>query len=247
MSTMKVMMTIAFALVAGVGTVGAAEKAKEKETGKKAEVEKGDKNKAAKEEKFGEAEEKNAKKTSARAKKLPRKAPSYSNWMQAKRIAEACEQPVLAIITLDGNEDCQHFRRKVMLRQEFAKEFAPANLVIYSYKLEVMKEKTRRGAPSKAKSASKPDLEALRKSEKPIVTKLMGEGRNRRKFPIVVLLSHKDGRELADLSGCNTDSVFKWMDEVGGELKSAKYDVTITPKLQKMIDADKKKQAKNGK
>ena len=220
---------------AGAGKKGAAAKGAEK---------KGAEQKAA--EKKGSAfgdDADSGKKSAARAKKLPKKQAMYFNWQQAKRVAMEYEQPVIAFISLDGDESCQKVRRFSILRPEFLKMFAPDNVVLYQYKVELLKERTR-GNRNK-KPAAKPDKESIRKSEKSFVEGLMG-GRSWT-FPKLVLVSPKDGTLISDLGGLKMDSASEWIESLKSELEGARYKVTISPKLQKLIDADKKRRARSAK
>lgn len=212
---------------------GASKPAAKAETRKDAAKEKGGKG-----ETFGDDVEER-KPVARRAKKLPRKSSVYYNWHQAQAIALAWEQPVLAFIALDGDEACQKVRRYALLKPEFLKLFAPENVVLYQSKVEVLRERNRRRGGGDKKSAGKPDKESIRKSEKSFIEGLMGS-RNWT-FPKLVLVSPKDGQLISDLGGLKMDTPFDWIDGLKRELENAKYKVTIPPKLQKLIDADKKR------
>lgn len=171
-------------------------------------------------------------------KKKIKKLPEYKDPEQAMQVAEALEQPVLAFIEVQGDKNCNKVRLGTVARQEFLKEFAPANVVYFHFVIPAVKEKPQGGRKPDKNAPAKPDLNALKIEVRAVISRFLGQNPY---YPVMALVE-PSGRVLdAGLAPDPEDmNLGSFVSSLKNAMEMGKYPVTITPRLQKAIDKEAK-------
>ena len=176
-------------------------------------------------------------------KRRPKKGAVYQHWAQAEQMAKAWDQPVVAIIEIDGDKAASKIRMKTFGAREFA-EFTDANFVFYHCKIPQKVEKTRRGrrVPVKKDAPLKPDYDQLKKEDSVIVSRINGTTRAPA-YPILAVISPEGGVKYSMPLQESEVTLTKFYEELKSVFEENKWPLETTKKFQKALDADAKAKA----
>ena len=183
-------------------------------------------------------------------KKRPKKDPKgYTNWDKAVEIAEAWEQPVFVFLELKGDKVSGRVKTQIFGNRDckFIEEFVNPNAVYYHYAVPQVEVKQQRGRNnSKAKDEPpKPDMAAIKASERAMVTRFASGGGKMASLPVVAVVAPGGGRMLGTVTYEDGPTGFgEFVEGLRKAMESGGYKVSVGPKVQKRIDADAKKAAK---
>lgn len=175
----------------------------------------------------------------------PKKKDEYSNFIEAKRVAEAWECPIVVLVTLQGSKPSAKINNSYFMKPDLKKELFLPNAVFCRISVPQKQQKgARRQNGDKKDPPVIPDLESLRADAQQAVREVScPDGRMRAvkesDFPLLAVLSHQ-GRLLQNCTPSSDGStpLKELVKMVEGAMKSGKYEVVVSPKMQKIIDKD---------
>lgn len=172
-------------------------------------------------------------------KRRPRKEKEYRDWDKVLAHAEAWEQPVIVLVTLSGDKKSNLVKQALFSRAELFKDVMQPNCLFYSVTVPKVREKrNNRGNSSGERPLPRPNWEAMRGK-----AGIARQACEKTGFPAVVLCSHT-GRIVAPVSVASSGPVLgSFVEALKGAFSLGKYEFTVTPRLQKMLDREAKKVA----
>ena len=175
--------------------------------------------------------------------KRPKKKLEYNSIVEVKEVARRCECPIVALITLSGSKDSNKIKNSYFSRPEIKKELFLPNAVFCSFNVPSRVQKPRRNDPVRETKII-PMLEQLRPDYQAMLSMALNGNVSRLKeshFPLVAVVTPV-GKVLGfiSLDPNGSTPLEEFANQFSSLLKSGKYPVEITPKMQKMIDKDKK-------
>lgn len=171
-------------------------------------------------------------------KKKVKKLPEYKDPELAMQVAEELEQPILAFIEVQGDKNCNKVRLGTVGRPEFIKEFVPANFVYFHFVIPAVKAKQQGGKKPDKNAPAKPDLNALKPEVKAVISRFLGQSPY---FPVITLMEYS-GRVLDPALAPDPEEIQfgNFVGAIKNAMENAQYAVTITPRLQKVLDKEAK-------
>ena len=189
--------------------------------------------------KAGDAQEEKTKSV-----KRPKKKLEYISAVEAKAAAEAWECPVVVLVTLQGSKDSAKIVNNYFMKPDLKKEFFLPNAVFCRINVPQLVDKRRRPAQDKKDPPVLPDLERLKPELLAAVKDITSSGATPRRltendFPQLAVLSHT-GKLLQNCTPSPDGStpLKELVKVMEGAMKSGKYEVVVSPKMQKVIDKD---------
>lgn len=183
-------------------------------------------------------------KTAAEKKvKRPKKKLEYNSIPEVREVARLWECPIVALVTLAGSKNSNRLKNSYFSKQEIKKELFLPNAVYCSFNVPSRVQKPRRNDPVREVKII-PMFEELRPDYQAMLGMALNgktNGLKEQHFPVVAVLT-PIGKLLGFISldpGGSTP-IEELVNQFSSLLKSAKYPVEITPKMQKIIDKDKK-------
>ncbi|MBO5643196.1 MAG: hypothetical protein J6S51_04235 [Kiritimatiellae bacterium] len=175
--------------------------------------------------------------------KRPKKKLEYNSVQEVREVAKLWECPVVALITLAGSKNSNKLKNSYFSRPELKKELFLPNAVFCSFNVPSRVQKPRRNDPIREVKIL-PMLEEMRQDYQVLLgMALDGKTHSLKEshFPIVAVLTPV-GKLLGfiSLDPGGTTPLEELVNQFSSLLKSGKYPVEITPKMQKIIDKDKK-------
>lgn len=174
-------------------------------------------------------------------KKLPKK-PIYKKYKEAKKVAEANNEPIL-LFMLKDDEPSKFIEQKLMKFAPFLKDFAQKNIVVMLIKLK-----------SDSKNNNKVSLKTLKEDELKLIEnfgvnealskQLAAKDKDKKlnpsdaiNYPAVVFIAPDGARELFrcpkyDVRG----GVGVWLSNVVDGFRTAGLEPVISPKLEKLLE-----------
>lgn len=175
------------------------------------------------------------------------KKPEYVLWTEASDAAKKSERPVFVYIEFTPEKRCGKLKQAVLAKEEF-KALMKDNVVFYSVKVPVFRDKQQRGRNNN-KAAPKPDVDSIRKSEVEIVKRFLNSGdANDRlgdradEYPLFYLVA-ADGKVVDQLVAPDVEEkpVASLVESLKTAMEKGKFCYVENSKIQKLIKTEQKK------
>ncbi len=184
--------------------------------------------------------------TPAQLKARKMKKPVYMKAVEALKVAEDANQPILLFFLVDRDPVSDFLRQKVITNKLFRDELAKQNFVLLTVKIK----------PEQPKGREKPkkiDLKGMKDAELKLIQNFgldekankqaMANGQPERtyvdlsNYPAVIGLSPDGAKHLFRMGRYDKDGgMGVWISTVADTLRSAGFEPVVSPKLQKVLD-----------
>ncbi len=188
-----------------------------------------------------ERSEKSAQTAAAeKPKPKPRKKPEYKSWAEAKKVAEAWNQPVVVFVEMGGDRTSSMIKNAIFNNQAFFKDLYAENFVFCH--LSVPQEKSKnRNARGPQKKSGKPDFKRLDPADKTALGMVL----NGSSMPIVALMNPNGQVIEQSMTSMGDGKPLKgFVDALAEGMKRAKLgEFKLGPKVKKALAAEEKNAA----